>query len=297
MKMNCINLVIDEEKCIRCGLCVRDCTAGVLEQAENEVPKIAENGEKRCIKCQHCLAVCPTGALSIFGKNPQDSDSIREVNSDDVLNLIKSRRSYRHYKQENLDKETMDKLKNMLNWVPTGCNNHRLHFAFIDDIAVMNDFRGYVTSTLIKILTKTPVKPIMDKFGKYKNSFLNGEDVIFRGAPHLIVACTPIDAPCADIDPIIALSYFELYAQSLNVATVWCGFAAICFKMFPELCSQLKIPDGYKASYVMLFGPRDIKYARTTQPEPYTISTAEKGGRNNMNIVDKVKRYFWNFIR
>lgn len=295
--MNCINLVIDEEKCIRCGLCVKDCTAGVLEQAENEVPKITENGEKRCIKCQHCLAVCPTGALSIFGKNPQDSDSIREVNSDDVLNLIKSRRSYRHYKQENLDKETMDKLKNMLNWVPTGCNNHRLHFAFIDDIAVMNDFRGYVTSTLIKILTKTPVKPIMDKFGKYKNSFLNGEDVIFRGAPHLIVACTPIDAPCADIDPIIALSYFELYAQSLNVATVWCGFAAICFKMFPELCSQLKIPDGYKASYVMLFGPRDIKYARTTQPEPYTISTAEKGGRNNMNIVDKVKRYFWNFIR
>ena len=295
--MNCINLVIDEEKCIRCGLCVKDCTAGVLEQAENEVPKIAENGEKRCIKCQHCLAVCPTGALSIFGKNPQDSDSIREVNSDDVLNLIKSRRSYRHYKQENLDKETMDKLKNMLNWVPTGCNNHRLHFAFIDDIAVMNDFRGYVTSTLIKILTKTPVKPIMDKFGKYKNSFLNGEDVIFRGAPHLIVACTPIDAPCADIDPIIALSYFELYAQSLNVATVWCGFAAICFKMFPELCSQLKIPDGYKASYVMLFGPRDIKYARTTQPEQYTISTAEKGGRNNMNIVDKVKRYFWNFIR
>ena len=295
--MNCINLVIDEEKCIRCGLCVKDCTAGVLEQAENEVPKIAENGEKRCIKCQHCLAVCPTGALSIFGKNPQDSDSIREVNSDDVLNLIKSRRSYRHYKQENLDKETMYKLKNMLNWVPTGCNNHRLHFAFIDDIAVMNDFRGYVTSTLIKILTKTPVKPIMDKFGKYKNSFLNGEDVIFRGAPHLIVACTPIDAPCADIDPIIALSYFELYAQSLNVATVWCGFAAICFKMFPELCSQLKIPDGYKASYVMLFGPRDIKYARTTQPEPYTISTAEKGGRNNMNIVDKVKRYFWNFIR
>ncbi len=295
--MNCINLVIDEEKCIRCGLCVKDCTAGVLEQAENEVPKIAENGEKRCIKCQHCLAVCPTGALSIFGKNPQDSDSIREVNSDDVLNLIKSRRSYRHYKQENLDKETMDKLKNMLNWVPTGCNNHRLHFAFIDDIAVMNDFRGYVTSTLIKILTKTPVKPIMDKFGKYKNSFLNGEDVIFRGSPHLIVACTPIDAPCADIDPIIALSYFELYAQSLNVATVWCGFAAICFKMFPELCSQLKIPDGYKASYVMLFGPRDIKYARTTQPEPYTISTAEKGGRNNMNIVDKVKRYFWNFIR
>ena len=294
---NCIDLVIDENKCIHCGLCVKDCTAGVLEQKENEVPHIAENGEKRCIKCQHCLAVCPTGALSIFGKNPQDSDSIKSINSEEVLNLIKSRRSFRHYKSENLDKETMDKLKNMLNWVPTGCNNHRLHFAFIDDIAVMNDFRGYVTSTLIKILTKTPVKPILDKFGKHKDAILNGEDVIFRGAPHLIVACSPIDALCADIDPVIALSYFELYAQSLGVGTVWCGFAEICLKMFPELCHQLQIPDGYKASYVMLFGPRDIKYSRTTQPEPYTISVAQKGGRNNMNLIEKAKRYFWNFIR
>ena len=295
--MNCIDLVIDENKCTHCGLCVKDCSAKVLEQNENEVPHLAENGENRCIKCQHCLAICPTGALSIFGKNPQDSDSIKKIDSEAVLNLIKSRRSIRHYKSENLDKETLEKLKNMLNWVPTGCNNHRLHFAFIDDIAVMNDFRGYVTSTLIKILTKTPIKLVVEKFGKYKEAFLNGEDVIFRGAPHLIVACSPIDAPCADIDPVIALSYFELYAQSLGVGTVWCGFAEICLKMFPELCRQLQIPDRYKASYVMLFGPQDIKYSRTTQPEPYTISVAQKGGRKDMSILDKAKRYFWNFIR
>lgn len=295
--MNCIDLVIDENKCTHCGLCVKDCSAKVLEQNENEVPHLAENGENRCIKCQHCLAICPTGALSIFGKNPQDSDSIKKIDSEAVLNLIKSRRSIRHYKSENLDKETLEKLKNMLNWVPTGCNNHRLHFAFIDDIAVMNDFRGYVTSTLIKILTKTLIKPVVEKFGKYKEAFLNGEDVIFRGAPHLIVACSPIDAPCADIDPVIALSYFELYAQSLGVGTVWCGFAEICLKMLPELCRQLQIPDGYKASYVMLFGPQDIKYSRTTQPEPYTISVAQKGGRKDMSILDKAKRYFWNFIR
>lgn len=295
--MNCLNLVIDESKCIHCGLCAKDCVAGVLAQENDNIPHITENGEKRCIACQHCMAICPTGALSIFGKNPEDSEKVRNINPDDLLNLIKSRRSYRHYKSENLDKETMDKLKNMLNWVPTGCNNHRLHFAFIDDISVMNDFRSYVTSTLIKILTKTPMKPILDKFGKYKEAFLNGEDVIFRGAPHLIVACTPVDAPCADVDPIIALSYFELYAQSLGVGTVWCGFAEICLKMFPELCQQLQIPDGYKASYVMLFGPRDVKYTRAIQPTPYTISIAQKGGRKDMNILNRVKRYFWNFIR
>lgn len=295
--MNDLNLVIDENKCIHCGLCINDCIAGVLEFDENKIPKIAENGEKRCIKCQHCFAVCPTGALSIFEKNPENSDPVKDVNSDDILNLIKSRRSFRHYKYENLNKETMDKLKDMLNWVPTGCNNHRLHFAFIDDVAVMNDFRGYVNSILIKILTKAPVKPIVDKFSRYKNALLNGEDIIFRGAPHMIVACSPVDAPCANVDPIIALSYFELYAQSLGVATLWCGFAEICLQMFPELCSQLEIPEGYKASYVMLFGPRDVKYARSTQPESYTISTAKRGNRNNVNIVDKVKRYFWNFLR
>ncbi len=292
------NLVIDKEKCIHCGLCVNDCITFALEFDENKNPQFAQGGEDRCLECQHCLAVCPVGAISIMGKNPENSDKILpSYNSEELLNLIKSRRSYRHFKNENLDADTMAKLKNMLHWVPTGCNNHGLHFSFIEDLSVMNDFRNYTNQKLIKILQKSPIKGAAGKFSKYKDALINGNDVIFRGAPHMIVVSTPINAPCINVDPIIALSYFELYAQSLGVATLWCGFAEACLQFFPELCKGLNIPDGYKASYVMMFGPADIKYARTTQPEPFKIDVVEKFAPQKISLIDKLKRYFWNSIR
>lgn len=292
------NLIIDKDKCIHCGLCINDCTACSLEFDENKVPKFAQGGEERCIKCQHCLAICPVGALSILDKNPENSNPVfKEYNSDELLNLIQSRRSTRHYKCENIDRDKLDKIKNMLNWTPTGCNFHKLHFSFIDDIEVMNEFRGYVNSKLVKIITKTPVKGLMNKFSKYRDAFLNGVDVIFRGAPHMVVVSVPVNAPCANIDPVIALSYLELYANSLGIGTTWCGFAQICIQFFPELSEYLEIPEGYKSGYVMLFGNPDIKYARTTQPEEFETISVKKKGFEKLSIADKTKRYFWNLVK
>ena len=34
------NLVIDEQKCIHCGLCAKDCIASVISMDENNNPKI-----------------------------------------------------------------------------------------------------------------------------------------------------------------------------------------------------------------------------------------------------------------
>lgn len=282
---------IDEEKCIHCGLCIKDCSANALEFNENKIPQI---DEKKCFKCQHCLAICPTGALSVCGKEPQNSELIWQQNPDSVLNLIKSRRSFRHYKQENLDSDKIQKLKNMLKFVPTGCNNHRLHFSFIDDIEVMNEFRSYVNEKILNALTKKPVKPLVDKFSRYLKRFLNGEDIVFRGAPHILVVSTPVDAPCYQIDPTIALSYFELYAQSMNVGTCWCGLGEYCLLIMPELSEYLNIPKGYKASYMMLFGEPDIKYSRTVQPEEVEIVSVKKKEFKKLSLKDKIQRYFWN---
>ena len=291
------NLVIDKEKCIHCEQCVNDCITHCLKMNKEEnIPVFRKGGEERCIKCQHCFAICPTGALTLFGKNPENSENIDfNVNSDELLKLIKSRRSYRKYRQENLDEDRMNKLKDMLNWVPTGVNNHRLHFSFVDNMEVMNDFRNKVNTKLVKLLNKTPFKGIKKKFSRYINAILSGEDVIFRNAPHMIVVSTPLNAPCKDIDPIIALSYFELYAQSMGVATLWCGLAEACLKLFPEMSEYLEIPENYKASYVMLFGLSDKKYHRTTQPEKYNIVSVKRKDNEKVSLLRKLQRFIWNF--
>ena len=45
---------IDKEKCIHCGLCVKDCSPKALQFNDEKIPVI---DEKKCFKCQHCLAV------------------------------------------------------------------------------------------------------------------------------------------------------------------------------------------------------------------------------------------------
>ena len=63
-------ITINKEKCIHCGLCIKDCIVGILEFDENKHPKYCQNGENSCVACQHCMAICPTGALAFGNKNP-----------------------------------------------------------------------------------------------------------------------------------------------------------------------------------------------------------------------------------
>ena len=70
----------------------------------------------------------------------------------------------------------------------------------------------------------------------------------------MIVVSSNLKAPCANIDPIIALSYVELYAQSLGLGTCWCGFAQTCFKLMPEN-KGLRIALQ-KPKWLMKFGRR-----------------------------------------
>lgn len=286
-----LNLKIDKDKCIHCGLCIKDCMSEIITFDENKIPTTIEEREKNCIHCQHCLSVCPVGALSIFDKNPENSTEYKhEFNSDEVLELIKERRSVRFYKQQNIDAETFKKLKNMLNYVPTGVNNHSLHFSFIEDINVMNQFREKVKETLLNSVETN--KLAARAFRRYLAALKKGKDVILRGAPHMVIVSTHEKAPCKDIDPIIALSYLELYAKSLGLGTLWCGLAYYCFNMFPHLRHLISIPKTHKIAYVMLLGYPDVKYNRATQPEPYEMQTITELNEAEESLTEKIKNFF-----
>ena len=283
---------IDKEKCVKCGLCANDCLTECIEFDEDGFPKMSH--EERCLKCQHCLMVCPQGALSFNGKKPENSE---ETNYSDILSLIKSRRSVRKYKTEDVSTETIEKLKEMLPYIPTGCNSHALHFSIVTKREVMDEIRKKVNESLLNAMSKKILSPLVNQFKYYKDVLMKGEDIVFRNAPHIVVVSSPITAPCASTDPIIALSYFELYAQSLGLGTCWCGYGQICVKLFPEICEILEIPSGYTPQYVMLFGLPDVKYHRTPQPEKYTISEIDKVHTGCSCFWCKCKRFITNFLR
>lgn len=260
---------IDSTKCVACGACVNDCIVKVLKQtASRTVPYVPEGDEKYCINCQHCLAVCPKGAVVCNDVAPEECAEIgRKPSDEEMMNLIRSRRSIRRYKNENLDAETLDKLKNSLAWSPTGCNDHKLFFTLIDDKNEMTSFKNEMSKVLRFLIKSGIMRLIYPNYKRYLGDIFNGEDVVFRDAPHMIVACTPVKAPCKEADPWIALTSFDFYAQTLNIGTCYCGFAVYAFKWIPKLKKRLKMPSGYKVGAVMLFGKPQVEYARCTKPE------------------------------
>jgi len=98
-------------------------------------------------------------------------------------------------------------------------------------------------------------------------------DTVFRGAPHLIVASAPKFGVTSEADCLIALSYFELLAQSLGVGTVWDGIAKLTFnELVPELRKTLGIPDRHLIGYAVAFGKPAVNYHRTVEQDRTSIA-------------------------
>lgn len=260
---------IDSEKCLRCGLCLKDCFARLLAFGADGLPAYIPGGAERCFHCQHCMSVCPAGALSWSGKKPEDAASPGRIpDSDQMLNLLRQRRSIRAFRRENASPETFSALKNTMAFVPTGCNDHRLFFAYADDLTVTDSFRETARKRVLEKILAGTLPASIAHFANMRAALEAGTDVYFRGAPHFAAISVPPDAKDAHIDPYIAASQFELFAQTLGLGTCWGGMATDLFQADPVLRGHLLLPEGSELKIVMLFGIPAVKYARAPQPEP-----------------------------
>ncbi|MBQ4437491.1 nitroreductase family protein [bacterium] len=261
---------VDLEKCCRCGACVKDCVVNVLQLPEEGVPFALPEREAGCMHCGHCLAVCPTGALTCDGKSAADCEPLGVIpKPEEMIQLIRQRRSIRQWKEQPIDDEILEKLKSSLDWAPTGCNVHNLQFIIVDSPARMEWLKARIYSRLRNRLVNFICKLFRPKFARFMDYILSGDDVIFFGAPAMIVALVPKNAPCADFDPVIALTQFGLCAQTFGLGTCWCGFAQGILEKVPGMKKLLAVPAGYRVGAVMLFGWPDVKYHRCTKPEPF----------------------------
>jgi nitroreductase/NAD-dependent dihydropyrimidine dehydrogenase PreA subunit len=259
---------INETRCTRCGQCAQECPPHIIEQSGNNLPSIKPENEVKCMQCQHCLALCPTAALSILGRNPDDSQTIHPKDLptlDSMITLVRGRRSIRHYRNENVDRALLKRLLDALANAPTGVNKRMLNFHVLDDKDVMELFRKQSMQAAAAAAAANAIPERYAYLARIAELYRDkGKDVIFRGAPHLLVISEAPDAPCPPQDVALALAYFELLAQSAEIGTVWCGLLKLLLEALPETKRALGIPADHEY-YAMLFGYPSIQFARTVQ--------------------------------
>ncbi len=262
---------VDPELCTKCELCVQDCPPHTIAMSEegDGLPVIVK--EERCIRCQHCLAICPTGAVSILGCKPEDSAPRKEfkVDAQSLGNFYRGRRSVRSYKDDDVDQALLQKLLDDAWHAPTGVNAQPVLFTVINSHESVGRLRDEVYARLATELQKeavaaTPKAQYMSFTLRAREKF--GDDVIFRGAPGILLASCPKGGASPIADPIIALSYFDILAQAAGLGTLWNGLIKWTVNdILPDLRSRLGVPDDHQLGYAMSFGVPAVKYQRTVQ--------------------------------
>jgi nitroreductase/Pyruvate/2-oxoacid:ferredoxin oxidoreductase delta subunit len=264
-----LNFTIDVETCIGCGQCASDCPAMIINM-EGTLPVIPENLEQFCIRCMHCVAVCSEGSVSILGYGPEEGAELAGAElptPGQVELLIKKRRTVRNYQDKNVDSELIDSLIKVASHAPSGHNDRQLLYTLVADKGVVYDLREEAYAGLEQLVQARELPEDLEMFADLLEAWKSsGKDILFRGAPQLLIVSASEESASPLHDSIIALTTFELYAQSHGLGTFWNGLITLAIsELLPSLRKRLAIPEDHQIGYAIGFGLPAIDYKRTIE--------------------------------
>jgi len=94
------------------------------------------------------------------------------------------------------------------------------------------------------------------------SAFDAGRDIIFRGAPGLVITHSRTDSFSPLVDCTIALTTFELMASSFGLGTCWAGFLMMSATQNPSVEKFLGIPEGHKLYGALMLGYPRYRFHR-----------------------------------
>ena len=240
---------IDYSKCNKDYICMDECAYGFMYEKDGEGYPVINQSlfEKYCIKCWHCIAICPKGAISSPGVKPENLDKHRRrdfLSHDQVEKFIRSRRSFRTFKEESVPDEIISKWLDITRWSPTASNSQQLIWILVKDAKQV----AHLASIMIDWLKKK------NNYQEIIEQWNQGHDVILRHAPHLLIVTLPEDYSWAMTDAATAISYLELTANSLGLGTCWAGYFTRAALEYAPLRKKLSLPKNHKVAGALMFG-------------------------------------------
>ncbi|MDR3594482.1 nitroreductase family protein [Clostridium sp.] len=181
----------------------------------------------------------------------------------EILKVIKRRRSIRSYLPTQLKQEDLELIIEAGVYAPSGHNDQPWHFTVIQNKGVIQ----YISDKAKELMLESNVD-WMKKMGANPNINLA------HNAPTLIIVSGNKSALSPKTDCSAAIQNMLLASESLNIGSVWLGLINFFFKLDDEL-KKLGVPDGYESYYGVALG------YKSTEKE--LISP-----KRNLNVVNYV---------
>lgn len=259
-------VIIDENKCVGCSLCVSDCVMKCISLENGKA--VSESG---CISCGHCVAICPEAAVTI---PDLDMSGVQEYDEKNFsldpkifINAIKFRRSVRDFEKKDVEEDKLSLIIEAGRYTPTACNFQDVRFVIVKDKLdeakqlIWEGWKRYAESL------KESDKKRSDVFIEYYNRHMANplEDRLFFNAPILVaIAC---DYP---INGSLAACNMEMAAYALGLGALYNGFITYALENSAEAREWLGISNK-KIITTLLLGYSAVKYSRTAPRKPADI--------------------------
>lgn len=258
------SLLVDGEKCNKCGMCAAECPICIIQMVEKEtLPSWVHEAEALCINCGHCVAVCPTEALGLSTMPIEKCAPITKklkTSPEQLEQFLKSRRSIRAYKKKPVEHDKLAKLIDIARYAPSGHNAQPVQWLVIEKRKDVKQLAQMTIDWLRGLVEKDPTFAGMVQAAALVNGWDSGIDVVTRGAPHLIIAHTQKDSvPLGDCH--IALTYLELAAHSMGIGACWAGFIQAAAIYDLALAQALQLPEGHLSFGAMMIGYPKYKFS------------------------------------
>lgn len=249
-------VIIDQEKCVGCGLCCKDCPSHVLGLEGGKAAVLSD----LCLKCGHCIAICPQSAVAIGGYDMNEVKAYGKINfgidGDVLLNTIKCRRSVRQYKDKPVEKDVIEKIIEAGRFTPTGSNKQNVRYIVVEKSISLFEAEGLATFRKWK-----PLAGFMSKFVKLPydlNRYKLEPGFFFQGAP-VVIFIVSKDV----VNASLATMSMELMAEAMGLGTLYVGLFSRAAKMNKRIRKELGLTKKENLVTCLAIGYPDVKYMRT----------------------------------
>lgn len=259
-------ITVDNEKCIKDGLC-RDACPGFLIKIDDEgFPRQIDDIETHCVRCGHCVAICPTAALSHADFPRDEFAGVKKelkMSGEAVEQFLKSRRSIRNYLDKSVERDVVVKVIDIARYAPTGHNDQDVQYSIFDNREVLKSISDSVVDFMRLLIQTTQGQQIPFDLSYFVECHEKGSDIILRHAPVLIVAHTPKTNPMGAMSSHIALATLELAAMGSGLGTCWAGFVMMAaMSGYEPLLKLLNLPEDQQFCGSMVMGYPQLKYRK-----------------------------------
>jgi len=263
---------VDEEKCLGCGLCIKNCPFKCWEMDADNHPKMKD--DSICISCSNCIIACPAGAISFvkeyyqekggffetdipaykFPLEPKDAEG-NPAQLTETERLILERRSVRNFKKKPVSDHLIRRVLEAGRFAPSGGNHQPWKFAVVTDPGFISQleeavhavwagmYGAFTNDEAVMNLVNAVPTGVFDSRTQYGVRCIAKKELpIYFSAPVVIFLGLHERLNDPNMHAGICGQNMTMAANALGLGAVWSNFGA-GVNFIPELKAKLGYED------------------------------------------------------